>query len=392
MWRFNPPDTTPSDGADRAAERPSRRTVLGNLGMVALAGIAGCSNAEQSSGPSGSVGSDTTQSPTTTTRETEPLASESPTTEAGEAHLDTARSALDAAFTEIYSVDLVNYEEKVWTPRFEDLGNMDTEVVDTHVSTARDALVEASDEVERESEQAVRVELLRHVASIAEHGSTFYWQFASAFEKVYQYEFLIYERGDYERAVEKMGVARELLAKWKPLGRKLTEDVKAILQLYDEHESVEAQVPSFDVGRWNYTTFGVEEYAYRLEPRLVGFEAYAESIAADYTGLDHLDAEEWQAAQDAFSTARTKIQQAGVQFSEADSRGGSFFDARARVFENRVPMFDDGFLLHLRAANEFVRGNVEKAKDLRFEGTTLILNAFEKYELETDETETPVAS
>lgn len=377
---------------DRGTERLFRRTVLGSLGTIALAGAAGCSNTDQSPGTSESAGGDTPPSPTATARETATPTEKSATKGAGAAHLDTARSALDAAFTEIYSVGIVNYGEKVWTPRFKDLGNMDPEVVDTHVSTARDALAEASSDIEKGSEQAIRVELLRHVASIAEHGSTFYYQFALTFEKVYQYEFLIDERSDYERAVEKMGVAREKLATWKPLGTKLTEKIRAVKRLYDEHESVEARVPSFDVGRWNYTTFGVEQYAYLLEPRFVGFEAYAEAVGADLTGLDHLDAEEWQAAQDAFSTARKKIQQAGVQFSEADSRGDSFFDRRARIYDNRIPLFDDGYLLHLRAANEFVRGNTENAKDLRFEGTTLIRNAFAKYPIESDETETPVSS
>lgn len=363
-------------------ERQSRRTVLTNLVVAALAGAAGCSSIDSTT--STAEGTTSTTSPASTSS-----TAGSPTTQTGRVALDTARSALDAAFTEIYTVGLVNYEENVWTPRFEDLGNMDTEVVDTHVSTARDALAEASDEVERGSEQAVHVELLRHVASIAEHGSTFYWQFALTFEKVYQYEFLIDERGDYERAVEKMGLAREKLAKWPPLGKKLTEEIKAVKRLYDEHESVEAQIPTFDIGRWNYTTFGVEQYAYLLEPRFVGFEAYAEAVGADLDGLDHLDAEKWQAAQEAFKTARTKIQQARIQFSEADSRGDSFFEARARAYENRVPLFDDGFLLHLRAANEFVRGNTENAKDLRFEGTTFIRNAFAKYPIQSDETETP---
>lgn len=373
---------------DRGVEHLSRRTVLGSLGTVALTGIAGCSNTGQSPVDSASPGDDTSPSPAATAGETTARTGE-PTTESVAAHLDTARSALDAAFTEIYSVGLVNYEEKVWTPRYEDLGNMEQDVVDGHVDSARDALAEASAEVESGTEQAVRVDLLRHVTAVADHGSTFYHQFALAFEKVYQYEFLIDERGDYERAVEKMGRARELLASWKPLGRKLTEEIKAIKQLYDDHEAIEARVPSFDVGRWNYTTFGVEQYVYLLEPRFVGFEAYAEAVDSDLAGLDHLDAEDWQAAQDAFSTARTKISQAGRKFSEAASRGDSFFDERARVFENRVPLFDDGYLLHLRAANEFVRGNTEKAKDLRFEGTRHILDAFEKYELESDETKTP---
>lgn len=372
-----------SDSGPSHAPR-SRRGVLTALGSAALAATAGCSSTDLSSTAETDPG---TSSGTSTESKT---ASSTPRT--GRVPLETARSALDAAFTEIYSVELVNYEEKVWTPRFEDLGNMDPDVVETHVNTAHDALVDATEYVEDGSKRAVRAELLRHVASIAEHGAEFYRSFALTFEKVYQYEFYIDEKSDYERAVEKMGVAREKLATWPSLGEQLTEAVKAIKQLYDEYESVEARVPAFDIGRWNYTTFGVEQYAYLLEPRFVAFEAYAEAVAADLDGLDHLEAEEWQAAQESFKRARRKIQQADIQFSEADSRGDSFFDRRARVYENRAPMFDDGYLLHLRAANEFVRGNTENANDLRFQGTTTIRNAFAKYPIGVEETGTPTPS
>lgn len=372
---------------DRTADHPPRRAIVGSLGTIALAGVAGCSGTE-------SIGAGTdARSPnrTVTARRTETPTEQSPTASAAADQLDTAREALDAAFTEIYSVDLVNYAEKVWTPRFEDLGNMDPEVVDRHVRTARSALSEAKTVVDPGSAQAVRTDLLERVASIADHGSTFYHEFALTYEKIVQYEYLIDSETDYERAVAKMGRARELLARWKPLGVALTEDVRRIKQLYEEHEDVRIRVPAFDVGRWNYTTFGVEQYVYLLQPRLVGFEAYAEAVGADLDGLDHLDAGEWQAAQDSFVTAREKIQQAAQQFSEAESRGDSFFERRARIYENRCPLFEDGYLLHLRAANEFVRGNTENAKDLRFEGTTLIRNAFAKYPIGGDETATPTA-
>jgi hypothetical protein len=318
-------------------------------------------------------------------------AEESSTESAGSDHLETARSALDSAFREIHRVELVNHDEEVWTPRFEDLGNMDPAVVEEHVGTARGALADADVDIEPGSERAVRAELLQHVAAIADYGAEFYLSFALTFEKVYQYEFLIDERSDYERAVEKMGIARERLASWPSLGQQLTEEIRAIKRLYDEHESIRARVPTFDVGRWNYTTFGVEQYAYQLAPRFVAFEAYAEAVGADLEGLDRLDREEWQAAQESFKTARRKIQQAGGQFAEATSRGRSFFERRAGVYDERVPSFDDGYLLHLRAANEFVRGNTENANDLRFEGTMRIRNAFAKHPIGDTGTETPTS-
>lgn len=380
-------DRTPSEVSNREATRLPRRAVLGYCAAVALAGVAGCSRTSSSSDtPTHSRGNASSAKPTTTTQQTATSADETPTARASREHLDTARSALDTAFTEIYSVGLVNYEEKLWTPRYEDLGNMDPAVVDRHLSTARAAL--ANVDAEEGTELAVRAELLRNVAAIADYGSTFYRRFALTFEKVYQYEYLIDAQSDYKRAVEKMGAAREKLATWRSLGKKLTEEVKSVKQLYDAHE-FEAQVPAFDVGRWNYTTFGVEQYAYLLEPRFVGFEAYAEAVGADLEGLDHLDAADWQRAQDAFDTARSKIQQADVQFAEATSRGDSFFDRRAAVYENRAPSFDDGYLLHLRAANEFVRGNTENAKDLQFDGTMLIRDTFATYPIESAETVTP---
>ncbi|WP_255195737.1 hypothetical protein [Halorarius litoreus] len=383
------PDEATSDKTteEPRPRRPSRRAVLGSLGTVALAGVAGCSSTGSSADASEPTrGAATPANPTATSQQTETPTEETPTAQASRKYLDIARSELDAAFTEIYSVRLVNYEEKVWTPRFEDLGNMDPTVVDRHLKTARAAL--ANVEAEEGTELAVRAELLRHVASIADYGSTFYRRFALTFEKIYQYEYLIDTKSDYDGAVERMGAAREKLATWRTLGEKLTEEVKAVKQLYDTHDSVAAQVPAFDIGRWNYTTFGVEQYAYLLEPRLVGFEAYAEAVGADLAGLDHLDVEAWQRAQDAFTTARSKIQQADTQFSEARSRGDSFFDRRAAVYENRAPRFDDGYLLHLRAANEFVRGNTENAKDLRFEGTTRIRNAFATYPITANESGT----
>ncbi len=256
---------------------------------------------------------------------------------------------------------------------------MDLDSVEQLVDTARDALSDAREHVRPNTEQAARVELLEHVADIAAHGSTFYRRFSLTFEKVYQYEYLIDSETDYDRAVEKMGKARELLATWPTLGEKLTEDIRAILQLYESRPNLEAEIPSFDVERWNYTTYGAEQYAYLLEPQLVAFEAYAEAVGADLSGLDYLENDEYQAAQQAFQTARSKIGQADRTFNEANSRGDSFFERRAKIYHNRIPLFEEGYLLHLRAANEFVRGDTENANDLRFRGTTKIRDGFAKY-------------
>lgn len=349
------------------------------MGTTVLLTLAGCSGSKTRPNagitdqqPSASPATDTERE-TTTHSPTE----ESPVGE----HLQTARLELGVAFTEIHSVDLVNYEEKVWTPRYRDLGNMDREAVLQHVAAARSALSDAEQLTDQESESRIGVELLRHVASIAEQGAEFYYLFALTFEKVYQYEYLIDVREEYEKAVEKMGIARETLARWSPVAEKLATELQAIKHLYDEYDTIEADVESFDVEHWNYTAFGAGEYPRLLEPRFVGFEAYAEAVGADLAGLDHLDASEYTRAQQAFQTARSKIQQAGIQFSEATSRGDSFFESRALSYENRVQLFDEGYLLHLRATNEFVRGHTENAKQLRFEGTTKIRNAFSKYPL-----------
>lgn len=373
-----------SDTDEQASSREPRTVVSTRRALLsvttattlALAGCSGITGPPESRGAANDEGSPTgTPRPSDSPADTATGAPDA----AVETNLQTARTELDAAFSEMYKNDLVQFDRKVWTPRYEDLGSMDLEIVEQRIATARTALSNAREQAQPDTEQAVRVDLLEHVANIAAHGSTFYRRFSLTFEKVYQYEYLIDSETEYERAVEKMGKARELLATWTTLGEKLTEHVRAVLQLYESHPDIEAAVPSFDVERWNYTTHGVEQYAYQLEPRFVAFEAYAEAVGADLTGLDHLENDEYQAAQEAFQTARNKIGQADRKFTEANSRGDSFFERRARIYHNRIPLFEEGYLLHLRAANEFVRGNTENANDLRFRGTTKIRDAFAKH-------------
>lgn len=341
--------------------------------MGVLGSVAGCLGGDDSTSTSDRPGTETGSANvrgavTSTSRETE-------TTQ----EVRRATASLEEAFTEIHSVNLVNYADRVWTPRYQDLGNMDRELVASRIADARSALERAGSHESVGQEQVTEIALLDRIADVAESGSSFYHTFGLTFENIYQYEYYIDEHAAYPQAIERMGLARKKLTKWNPIAESVADGVRNIKRLYGDHPALGHDVSNFDVGRWNYTAFGMEEYARLLEPRLVGFEAYAKGVAADREGLARLDAEEYQVAQDAFKTARTKNRQAGEQFRKADARDDSFFERRANAYENRIPYFDDGYLLHLRAANEFARGNTESAGDLRFEGTTQLHHGFRRH-------------
>lgn len=343
-------------------------TATGSLGLVI-----GCSSLGDGPTGEGDRITDTRQFESST--ET----SRNPTGHRAESALVNTRSELDSAFTEIQSVELVDHESGVWTPKYQDLRKMDREKVEGHIASARDALSRASNSKTQESDSRARVKLLENVATVAQRAADFYYSFALTFEKMYQYEYLVETKSEFLPAVEKMSEALNELSEWPTLGKELADVVATISDISDANREVGVQVESFELDKWNYVAFGAKEYARRMEPRLAGFEAYAEAYAADLAGVGALDSEEYQTAQDEFVTARETIRIARTKFKESEERGNSFFEPRSRAFLDRIPLFEEGYLLHLRAANEFAKGNIEEANDLRFQGTTKIRNALALY-------------
>lgn len=265
---------------------------------------------------------------------------------------------------------------------------MERDKVDEHLTAARRSLSKVPANQREYSENNAETELLKTVARIAGRAADFYYSFALTFEKIYQYEYLIQTKGDYSGAVDKMGHARRVISEWPDLAEQLSKAISEFRDLSEGNRNVSYHVEAFKVQKWAYVAFGAEEYARRMEPRLSGFEAYAEAYAADLNGAKSLDSKRFQTAQEEFVSAREKIRQARENLKESESRGRSFFEPRAKAFLDRIPLFEEGFLLHLRASNEFARGNTECAKDLRFKGTTKLRNAFALYPVKDGEAET----
>lgn len=366
---FDPPTTEHGEAYSCTTRRRFlTATATGSLGLVI-----GCSSRGDGPTHEGDRITDTRQFESSTE------SSRNTTGNRIESALVNTRSELDSAFTEIQSVGLVDHESAVWTPQYQNLGNMDHAKVEEHIASARDTLSRASNSKIQHSSTEARVKLLANVATVAQRAADFYYSFALTFEKIYQYEYLVETKSEFSPAVEKMSKALDELSEWPRLGKELADVVATISDISEANGEVGVQVESFELDKWNYVAFGAKEYARRMEPRLAGFEAYAEAYAADVAGVGALNSKEYQTAQDEFVTARETIRIARTKLEKSEERGSAFFEPRSRAFLDRIPLFEEGYLLHLRAANEFAKGNVEEANDLRFRGTTKIRDALGLY-------------
>lgn len=357
----------------------NRRDLLSGIGAAIVFGMAGCTeNANEGNDEQGLTRDDVTSS-------TPPAPSNGSSVQEHEknpsAALEAARFELDAAYSEIHSADLIQPERKEWTPQLQKLGNLDLSAIRTHTTSARDSLSEASDYLETRSDGRSEFELLRQMVKLAEDGGEFYHAFALTFEKIYQYEFLVDEKGEHDLAVEKIAKAIELLGDWDKYGETLKADIETLSATIDESPTATSRIPSFDLPKWNIIEDGLREYPSRLEPRLRGFESYAEARELDKRGVDDMIEGDFETAQEKFVEARTNIDQADFWFSIVESGYDNFFAERAAVYEDRVSGLDKGFLLHLRAANTYVDGETEEAEKLQFNGTRKIINALNEYQI-----------
>lgn len=368
---------------ESADSHHSRRRVFTTIGGTIVAMLSGCLNGNNKetpiepeiASPQNATNEDVSPTPTTSPRE-------------AVAMLESARTDFAHAFDEIQSIDLVAYPERVWTPKYRKLGDMDCEQVNTRVQSARSTLGEIKQRIEPDTRLTATVELLFEIATVAELGAEFYDTFALTFEKIYQYEYLTEDNIDYSRGVEKIGRAREQLANWQPVVTDLSDAVETVADIQQPNDNFETDISSFDREKWRYIVSTAGELAHRFEPQLTGFESYAEALSTDQGGLEQLRNDNYQAALEQFDTARSKIFQAAKKFDEADERGPSFFEPRATAYRDRVPDIYKGITLHVRATNELMNGNPEQGGDLRFKGTTKIRSTIDRNPVKDDSEET----
>lgn len=358
----------------------NRRNLLSGIGAAIVFGMAGCTENANEGNEEQERNRDDVTSPTPSAPSNGSSVQEHEKNLS--AALEAARFELDAAYSEIHSADLIQPKRKEWTPQSQKLGNLDLSVIRTHTTSARNSLSEASDYLETRGDGRSEFELFRQMVKLAEDGAEFYHAFALTFEKIYQYEFLIGEKGEHDLAVEKIAKAIELLGDWDKYGETLKSDIETLSATIDESPTAKSRIPSFDLQKWNIIEDGLREYPSRLEPRLRGFESYAEARELDKRGVDDMIEGDFETAQEKFVEARTNIDRAQVRFTTVESGYDNFFAERAAVYENRVSGLDKGFLLHLRAANAYVDGETDEAERLQFDGTRKILKTLDEYQIE----------
>ena len=248
-------------------------------------------------------------------------------------------------------------------------------VVDERVAAATAALDGAS----ANGPTTDGVVRLRAAADLARAGYSLYAAFRRTYRGEWRFESHSYS-ARWTEAREAAERARRAAESWQSHARAVTAAVETL------GTTDPTPVPRLSVSAWYRDGSVLGRISGPLVDRLGGFEAFADAVRHDETGLEAMRAGEYRAAEGAFAAAAETVGEGHRRLVRAAEDGAQAFASYALPIRGRCGPFRTAYLAQTDAAAAAASGDLDRAEELEGRAMDRILSAELAHRLPRPET------